>query len=90
MLAFNQAHLAGGFRSQEDVIMADLRASLAKVEQLIERLSPHLAARPDAIRKLGAPAASAPDGSAEALQKLQAAARTRRDGIAALGRAGHA
>ncbi|WP_460450172.1 hypothetical protein [Alsobacter sp. SYSU BS001988] len=89
MLTFQQAQLAGGFRSQEDVIMADLRASLAKVEQLIERLSPHMAARPDAIRVLGAPA-SPTAGSAEALEKLQAAARTLRDGIAALSRAGHA
>jgi hypothetical protein len=89
MLAFNQAHLAGGFRSQEDVIMADLRASLAKVEQLIERVSPQMAARPDAIRVLGAPASSTAE-SAEALQKLQAAARMLRDGIAALSRPGHA
>ncbi|WP_406853668.1 hypothetical protein ABEG18_13985 [Alsobacter sp. KACC 23698] len=91
MLTINQAQLAGGFRSQEDVIMAELHASLAQVERLIERLSPHLRAQSGApLRTIGAPAQQPAPEAAESLEKLQATAKTLRDGIAALSRVGHA
>ncbi|GGH16825.1 hypothetical protein GCM10007036_17810 [Alsobacter metallidurans] len=88
MLALNQANLANSFASQEDVIVTELRLRLFQVEQLIERLAPHMRAQQDApVRMLGAPAPALSSEAVDAIERLQAAASALRKGISELSRA---